>query len=163
MPDLVSGHFVLRGSEKVSQRPRSEKMQSFCSCSPCRETSPLQANSLPPVRLQHSCGADRKYTQQRDAKLHQNPLSGQLLTYKYANQGDVSLDALPPRWCTCSPPCASQRAQRGINSGVNFANFAKIQYICSCPLQRAPNCPTCQVDVSPNATCNARSLLSSPT
>ena len=26
-----------------------------------------------------------------------NPLSGQLLTYKYANQGDVSLDALPPR------------------------------------------------------------------
>ena len=67
-------------------------------------------------------------------KLHHNTLSGQLLTYKYANQGDVSLDALPPRWCTCSPPCASQRAQRGINSGVNFANFAKIQYICSCPL-----------------------------
>ena len=59
------------------------------------------------------------------------------------------------------PPCASQRAQRGINSGVNFANFAKIQYICSCPLQCAPNCPTCQVDVSPNATCNAGSLLSS--
>ena len=60
---------------------------------PCKRTVPY----LPPVRLQHSCGADRKYTQQRDAKLHQNPLSGQLLTYKYANQGDVSLDALPPR------------------------------------------------------------------
>ena len=60
------------------------------------------------------------------------------------------VDALAP------PPCASQRAQRGINSGVNFANFAKIQYICSCPLQCAPNCPTCQVDVSPKCKLQRR-------
>ena len=74
---------------------------------PCKRTVPY----LPPVRLQHSCGADLKYKQQRDAKLHQNPLSGQLLTYKYVNQGDVSLDALPPL-DALAPPLVPAKGHR---------------------------------------------------
>ena len=51
MPDLVSGHFVLRGSEKVSQRPRSEKMPILLQLLPLQRDVSL-ASEQSPISLQ---------------------------------------------------------------------------------------------------------------